>query len=176
MRFFITAPLFAGLASAGLIDTIKSVIQDEPVQAFSSWSYTNCGVETDAIILHSVSLTPDPPVAGSPLSAVFDFTANKEILEGAYVEIKVKVGFITLLTTTIDLCDDSEDGVLTDTGVSCPIAAGDYVLTKNVDLPAEIPALEFTVETRGFTYDDADMFCVNVLANFAASVAYREGL
>ncbi|KUJ11614.1 uncharacterized protein LY89DRAFT_688810 [Mollisia scopiformis] len=177
MHFFITAPLLAGLASAGFIDTIESIIKtSEPVEALSEWSYTNCGTDTDAISLHSFTLSPDPPVPGSPLTATFDFTANSEILEGAYVDIDVKLGFIILLSKTIDLCDDSEDGVLYDTGVSCPIAAGDYVLTKNVDLPAEIPPAKFTVESRGYTFDDQDMFCVDVVANFMTTVAVREGL
>lgn len=179
MRFFTTVPLFAGIASAGIIDIIQSIVDpDEPVQALSEFSYTNCGLETDAITLHSFTLSPDPPVAGSPLTATFDFTANAEILEGAWVEVTVKLGFISLLTKTIDLCDEGEDGVLKDTGISCPIAAGDYVLTKNVDIPAEIPPATFTIETRGYTYLDEDMFCVDVVADFMPSteVQYREGL
>lgn len=93
------------------------------------------------------------------------------------MDVNVKLSFISLLKTTIDLCDDSEDGVLMDTGISCPIAAGEYTLTKTFELPDGIPGVEITVETRGYTYDEEDMFCVDVVADFAAmAVGYREGL
>ncbi|CZR60134.1 related to Phosphatidylglycerol/phosphatidylinositol transfer protein [Phialocephala subalpina] len=170
----ITTPLFASLASAGIFDSIQSVVKtDDPAKALASWSYTECGHANDPITLHSVSVSPDPPVPGSPLSVNISFTANEPILTGAYIDVVVKVGYIKILQKEVDLCE--EGGVLKDTGISCPVEKGDHVLRKEVDLPKEIPPAKFTVNAKGYTVLDEDMFCVDVFADFLTNVG-RVGL
>ncbi|KAE8446599.1 hypothetical protein EG329_011792 [Mollisiaceae sp. DMI_Dod_QoI] len=175
MRLFSTVSFLAGLACASIFDSIQSIVKsDEPVKTLASWSYDNCGADNDAITLHSITLDPDPPVPGSPLSASISFTANKQILDGAYIKLVVKIGYITLLKKTVDLCE--EDGVLKDTGISCPIEPGEHVIKKDVDLPAEIPPAKFNVDVLGFTVDDADMCCVKVFADFLTTGFGHGGL
>ncbi|KAF8862115.1 hypothetical protein BDZ45DRAFT_646778 [Acephala macrosclerotiorum] len=158
-------PIFAGLASAGIINSILKT--NEPAKALTSWSYDLCGSENDAITLHSITLSPDPPIPGSPLNVSISFAANTRILSGAYLNVVVKIGYLKLLKQTVDLCE--ENGVLKDTGVSCPVEEGEHVIEKKVDLPREIPPAKYTVNAVGFTVEDEDMFCVNIYADFLTS-------
>lgn len=59
----------------------------------------------------------------------------KEKLEkGAYVLLEVKYGLITLIRQSPDLCDQ-----LKNVDLECPLERGPLVLTKEVQLPAQIP-------------------------------------
>ena len=59
---------------------------------------------------------------------------KKQIEEGAKIHLQVKYGLITLINQEADLCDTLENVDLT-----CPLEKGEMSLTKDVDLPKEIP-------------------------------------
>mgnify|MGYP001406834564 CR=1 FL=1 len=61
-----------------------------------------------------------------------------EIEEGAYVQLDVKYGYIRLIRTKADLCKEMKNVEL-----ECPIEKGRISITKNVDLPNEIPPVRF---------------------------------
>lgn len=48
--------------------------------------------------------------------------------------LQVKYGLIKLLSTTADLCEQIKE-----VDMECPIKAGETKITKEVDLPAQIP-------------------------------------
>ena len=54
--------------------------------------------------------------------------------EGAYVAITVKYGLITLIKSRIDLCEQVKN-----VDLECPLEKGLLKVTKDVDLPNEIP-------------------------------------
>ena len=56
------------------------------------------------------------------------------IEEGAYVKLEVKYGYIKLINQQIDLCENAGQ-----IDLKCPVAAGDIIITKDVDLPKAIP-------------------------------------
>jgi len=56
------------------------------------------------------------------------------VTKGAYVEVSVKYGLITLIRETLDLCDHVKEVEL-----ECPIDEGKQTLTKVVNIPREIP-------------------------------------
>lgn len=61
-------------------------------------------------------------------------TFKEDIGKGAYVVLQVKYGLIKLLSTTADLCEQIKE-----VDMECPIKAGETKITKEVDLPAQIP-------------------------------------
>lgn len=54
--------------------------------------------------------------------------------EGAIVLLEVKYGLITLLKQQVDLCEQVKN-----VDIECPLEKGDLTLSKDVDLPKEIP-------------------------------------
>lgn len=50
------------------------------------------------------------------------------------MSLEVKWGLITLISQTVDLCDE-----LKNVDMECPLEKGAMVLTKQVDLPKQIP-------------------------------------
>jgi hypothetical protein len=61
-------------------------------------------------------------------------TFKEDIGKGAYVVLQVKYGLIKLLSTTADLCEQIKE-----VDMECPIKAGETKITKEVELPAQIP-------------------------------------
>jgi capsular polysaccharide biosynthesis protein len=61
-------------------------------------------------------------------------TVKEDILEGAYVNLEVKYGYIKLINTVADLCKEIKNVEL-----ECPIEKGNISITKTVELPKEIP-------------------------------------
>jgi hypothetical protein len=58
----------------------------------------------------------------------------EDVEEGAYVMLQVKYGLIRLVNTQADLCEQ-----VSNVDLSCPIEKGKTTITKDVDLPKEIP-------------------------------------
>lgn len=65
------------------------------------------------------------------IKAAGNFTA--EVVEGAYINLSVKYGLITLLRQQADLCEQMKN-----VDEECPLD-GQKVLTKDVELPSRIP-------------------------------------
>ncbi len=68
------------------------------------------------------------------IEAVGTFT--EDVDEGAYVKIQVKYGLITILKTQADLCEQVKN-----VDLNCPIKKGKTTITKDIDLPNEIPSV-----------------------------------
>ena len=72
--------------------------------------------------------------SGQTLSIKATGILKQDVAEGAYATIVVKYGLITLLKTTIDLCEEIQK-----VDLKCPLKAGKMTLTKDVELPKQIP-------------------------------------
>lgn len=72
--------------------------------------------------------------SGQTLTIKAKGTLKEEVTKGAIVLLEVKYGLITLIKQTVDLCDQIQNVDLT-----CPLKKGDLTLTKQVELPKEIP-------------------------------------
>jgi hypothetical protein len=59
---------------------------------------------------------------------------KERIEEGAYVVLQVKYGLIRLINTKADLCEQVKN-----VDMECPIEKGKTKITKDIDLPTEIP-------------------------------------
>jgi len=115
----------------------------------------------DIIEIEKVVLTPNPPEAGTTLIIEATGTVKEPILEGAYVNLQVKYGYIRLINTQADLCKEMKNVEL-----ECPIEKGKISITKSVDLPKEIPPGKYTVLADVFSKDDEHITCLTATVIF----------
>lgn len=120
------------------------------------------------------------PTSGKTLVIEAIGTFKEDIDEGAYVVIQVKYGLIKLLSTTADLCEQIKE-----VDMECPIKAGQTKITKEVDLPSQIPPVcdstvletlggwitniyqgKYTVTADVFTADDRQITCLSATVHF----------
>lgn len=78
--------------------------------------------------------------SGNTLTIKAEGTLLEDVGEGAYVILQVKYGLIRLVSTKADLCDQVEN-----VDMECPIKKGKTTITKDVELPKEIPPVSFTL-------------------------------
>lgn len=77
--------------------------------------------------------------SGKTLSIEATGTLSQDIEEGAKVRLQVKYGLITLIKQEASLCD-----YVKEVDLECPLKKGDLKLTKDVDLPKEIPPVRWS--------------------------------
>jgi len=141
-----------------------------PVRTTESWEWKSCGLETDAIQLDTIEVSPDPPQPGKDLTVKVTGTAQEVIQEGAYADVTVKLGLVKILTKTFYVCEEARNANAT---VQCPVQKGKYTVEQTVALPKEIPKAKFTVDVRGYTVDDEDMLCLQLKIDFLKRPFFR---
>lgn len=72
--------------------------------------------------------------SGEKLSIKASGEFKEEVGKGSKMHLQVKYGLITLINQERDACDTIEQADL-----KCPLKKGELSLTKDVDLPREIP-------------------------------------
>lgn len=77
--------------------------------------------------------------SGQTLKIKAEGVLHERVEKGAYVLLEVKYGLITLLRQRPDLCDQ-----IVNVNLECPLEEGPLVLTREVDLPAQIPPVRST--------------------------------
>jgi len=115
----------------------------------------------DILELEHVNLDPNPPLKGQTLTIDVAGTLKEDIEKGAYVELQVKYGLIRLVSTKADLCEQ-----VSNVDLECPIQKGKAVITKDVDLPKEIPPGKYTVFADAYTVDDRKIVCLEATVQF----------
>ncbi|CAE6481108.1 unnamed protein product [Rhizoctonia solani] len=103
------ATVFSPLAVSALSFTRPDLVLngDSPVFTQSRWSWTDCGLPSDGVQIKSIEVSPDPPKPGQDLTVKVIATSNKEITEGAYADVTVKLGLIKLLKKQFDICEEA---------------------------------------------------------------------
>ncbi|KAL4807056.1 Phosphatidylglycerol/phosphatidylinositol transfer protein [Aspergillus unguis] len=110
----------------------------------------------DLLEIKNVDLSPNPPKAGTTLKIKAEGVLKQKVEQGAYVLLTVKYGLITLINQQADLCDQ-----LKNVDLGCPLEEGPMVLTKEVDLPTQIPPGRYTVHADVFTKDEKRLTCLD---------------
>lgn len=67
-------------------------------------------------------------------------TLTKDVEKDAYVQLQVKYGLIRLVSTRADLCEQ-----VSNVDMECPIKKGKVTITKDVELPKEIPPVSVLI-------------------------------
>lgn len=119
----------------------------------------------DLIQIDKVDLIPNPPLPGETLSITASGTVKRPILEGSRVALVVKYGYIKLITQDLDLCDNIHE-----VGLECPVAPGDLILQKEVDLPKAIPPGKYTVQATVINQDEELVTCLTGEVIFAPNL------
>lgn len=150
--------------------TLKAGISEEfPVEGDNPLNYC-AKPDSYKLVIDSVDLSPNPPLpyvylqqstpmnqnmianpnrvsSGQKLTISAEGTLLERIEKGATVNLEVKWGLITLIKQTVDLCDE-----LKNVDLECPLEKGKMVLTKEVDLPKQIPPVSPLPEPQSHRY------------------------
>lgn len=137
----------------------------------TSWSYENVGSETDALQIESITITPDPPRPGAELKGVIKGVVTREVIDGAFADVTVKLGLIKLVHKQFDLFaelkkEGSPWSLTADSGNGAPVAPGQVELRFEGSLPREIPRAKFTINVRAFTADEEDLAGLDIKVDF----------
>ncbi|KAF9056247.1 MD-2-related lipid-recognition domain-containing protein [Panaeolus papilionaceus] len=142
---------------------LNQVSPPEQVHTYEGWSYEDCGLDTDAIQLESIEVSPDPPQPGKDLTVKVIGSAKERIEDGAYADVTVKLGLVKLLHKQFDLCEEARNA---NASIQCPIEPGKYTVEHTVALPKEVPRAKFVVDVLAYTADDNDMLCLKLKVDF----------
>ncbi|KAK4204068.1 putative Phosphatidylglycerol/phosphatidylinositol transfer protein precursor [Triangularia verruculosa] len=173
MRFSTTLIALATAASANPLNTFGSERQslvrrdDLAIPGDNPLKYCDTDHKDDIITIEKVDLTPNPPEAGTTLIIEASGTVKETIVEGAYVKLQVKYGYIRLISTQADLCKEIKN-----VDLDCPIEKGKISITKSVDLPKEIPPGKYTVEADVYTVDDEHVTCLTATVIFGGKKSF----
>jgi len=159
----ITLLLSSLVASEGLslfggqkvLDETTKVPGDNPL------SYCQAEHSDDILVLDHVNLDPNPPSAGKTLTIEAVGTLLEDVEEGAYVILQVKYGLIRLVNTQANLCEQ-----VSNVDLSCPIKKGKTTITKDVEIPKEIPPGKYTVFADAYTKDKKKIICLEATVQF----------
>jgi len=120
----------------------------------------------DFVTIETIDISPNPPAPGKTLTITATGIIKKRIEEGAYIDVEVKLGYIRLVKKTFDFCEKIEEA---DVGVACPVEPGPLKITKDADIPNEIPPGKFVVTASLFTKDDELITCLHAEVQFKRS-------
>jgi len=141
----------------------KALGDGAPVPGDNPLSYCQAEHGDDLLVLEHVNLTPNPPAAGKTLTIEAVGTLLEDVEEGAYVILQVKYGLIRLVNTQADLCQQ-----VSNVDLKCPIKKGKTTITKDVELPKEIPPGTYTVFADAYTADKKKIVCLEATVTFGS--------
>ncbi|KAI1793926.1 ML domain-containing protein [Ganoderma leucocontextum] len=157
------------LIAAAVGGSVASPVQDDQKVLFPGvpsgkrWDWKDCGTDAHLVHINSIEVSPDPPARGQDLTITVDGVAKGPVEDGAYADVTVKAGIIRLLHKEFDVCEEARNA---NTTVQCPVKEGSHKVTQTVTLPSEIPPAQFTVNIRGYTEDDEDLVCMDLMMDF----------
>lgn len=77
------------------------------------------------------------------------------------MNLQVKYGLITIIKQTADLCNTVKN-----VDLECPIKKGETALTKDVELPKQIPPGKYTVLADVISKDEKKITCLKATVEF----------
>ncbi|CAI7568516.1 unnamed protein product [Penicillium pancosmium] len=155
----LASPLVSAASLPSLFDPTQATLkvdttQDFPVKGDNPLNY--CENPTGNILeIKSVDLDPNPPKPGATLTITASGVLSETIEEGATVALVVKWGLITLISQTVDLCEQIKE-----VDLECPLEKGPMTLTKDVKLPNAIPPGSYSVLADVYTKDQDKITCL----------------
>lgn len=98
---------------------------------------------------------------GKTLTITATGTLSQNVTKGSKVHLQVKYGLITIVKQTADLCETVKN-----VDLKCPIEKGKTTLSKDVDLPKEIPPGKYRVIADVETEDEEKITCLTAEVTF----------
>lgn len=99
--------------------------------------------------------------SGQVLSITARGDLSEDVEDGAKVNLQVKYGLITIIKQTADLCNTVKN-----VDLECPIKKGETALTKDVELPKQIPPGKYTVLADVISKDEKKITCLKATVEF----------
>ncbi|KAJ3195256.1 Phosphatidylglycerol/phosphatidylinositol transfer protein [Irineochytrium annulatum] len=124
----LSLPLLSHQGSTSSPDDNSLILSSVPSSIIS------CGTPRDIFQPTLLRLVPDPPVRNKPLSVYVKGTLREDVTEGAYADVNVKIGFVTIMDQRMDVCENAPRA-----GQECPIEAGKKNESHSEDVPRETP-------------------------------------
>ncbi|QSZ33120.1 hypothetical protein DSL72_002706 [Monilinia vaccinii-corymbosi] len=143
----------------------QKVLDNKGAAVPGSNPLTHCKADhsSDILKLDHVNLSPNPPTAGNKLIIEAVGTLTHKLEKGAYVILQVKYGLIRLINMQQDLCDQ-----VSNVDLECPVDKGKIKITKDVDLPKEIPPGTYSVFADAYTKDGKEhIICLEATITFS---------
>ncbi|MCJ1244989.1 Phosphatidylglycerol/phosphatidylinositol transfer protein [Trapelia coarctata] len=153
----------SSLANPLFLGGQEIILEDTKVPGDNPLYFCTGSPSEDLLIVDHVNLLPNPPVAGETLSidAAGNFTQRVE--DGAYVVLTVKYGLITLIKTKENLCEQ-----LANVDKECPVEKGEMKVTKQVDLPSQVPPGKYFVQADVYNENDERLTCMTATVRFGS--------
>lgn len=138
--------------------TGKPISGDSPVQL--------CDVNLPQLLsIDHINISPNPPLKGENLTIEASGILSSDVEDGAYINVVVTYGYIRLLSQTFDLCEQVEQ-----VDLKCPLKKGPLSISKQVELPSEIPPGQYTAIAKAYTAKDKLITCLETRVTFSVSM------
>lgn len=128
---------------------------------------TNCGKPGDHFNATNVTISPDPPVQGSPALLLAQGTVD-EVITGGAASLTVYLNNFPLYNAAATTCGNTTItlplgmGSIDIDGFQCPTTVGEQQnVTMSLTLPTGIPTGTYTVLLSGQDQGKANVFCMN---------------
>lgn len=106
-------------------------------------------------------MTPDPPQRGQKLTIYLNGTLLETVNDGS-AHVKVKLGFIQLVDTDYDICEQVDK-----VDQKCPLEKGTLSVVHEFDVPNEIPPVcginkgHYRVHVNAYLADSTPITCLD---------------
>jgi len=137
-----------------LIPFDTSIPGDSPIQLCSD-------PKDDLVDIKKITIDPNPPVPGQNLHIEVEADVKQRIEEGAQIWVEVKLGYIVLIRKTFDFCEEIKK-----IDLECPIEKGPLKVSKDEQLPKEIPPGLFKVTAKLYNQDEEQVTCLHAEVDF----------
>jgi len=155
--------LSTATADFGFSTSQVTALEDPtPVPGDNPLTFCTKPSDDDILKITKVDISPNPPEAGKTLTVTASGTFRKDVEEGAKVHLQVKYGLIRLINQDADLCEQVKN-----VDLECPLKKGDMELTKDIDLPKEIPPGKYTVIADVVDKDGKKITCLQATIVFS---------
>ncbi|KAJ3215368.1 Phosphatidylglycerol/phosphatidylinositol transfer protein [Dinochytrium kinnereticum] len=128
----------------------------QPIRALDG-SVVSCGGPDDVFQPKRISLIPDPPKRGKPLTVEVLGDLSEDVTVGSYADVIAKLGVIKLVEKRLDLCEEIKQ-----IGRECPVQKGSQEITHTVDIPREVPPGKYSISVDAFTADGKPLTCLRI--------------
>ncbi|KAG6835129.1 hypothetical protein H0H93_004591 [Arthromyces matolae] len=119
--------------------------------------YLSSGTSSDIMHVEDIQISPDPPHVGKSVEVTGHGQVSSLIKEGAYADVNVKSGILTVYSQRANLCQEARD---LGWNIQCPVSAGAYTFDESMTIPSNIPRGKYIVKVNAFTVDHAPIFCL----------------
>ncbi|KAI9270036.1 hypothetical protein EDC94DRAFT_597904 [Helicostylum pulchrum] len=127
--------LLTNVAYAGLVSLSRHSMSTSyypSITRASNVEIEDCSDETYILQINSIRITPDIITPGAELTLEAEGTLLETVTFGSAAQVTVKLGAVTLLRKTFDLCETLENNK-DKVDLQCPIEKGDLKVSNRLN-------------------------------------------